>query len=221
MANSSSNPTNADDAARADSARQAAEQSKSHRKYFLFEPDLGRSGALRPRWINEKELKIGLRATVRKPFSNMQFSQAPKLTFDRKTSRGVMLDAYRTIDFWIVSERLKAVLEQIDPEAFAFVRAEVEYKNFDSPGPDYWFADIVRILDCVDEENSDIKYQAGASPKNYLRLINAVMKADVVGSAHFFRLEYSPHMEITDDVAVKTLRKEGVKGFSFRELHKR
>jgi hypothetical protein len=213
-----------DGAASADSARQAAEpasRSKSHRKYFLFEPDLGRSGALRPQWINEKELTTGLRATVRKPFFNMQFSEAPKLTFDRKVSRGVMLDAYREIGFWTVSERLKTLLEQIDPEAFAFVRAEVEYKNFDSPGPDYWFADIVRILDCVDEENSEIKYQAGAPQKNYLRLINATMKADAVGSAHFFRLEYSPLMEITDDVAVKTLRKEGIKGFSFRELQKR
>ena len=213
-----------DDAASADSARQAAEPASrptSHRKYFLFKPDLGRPGALRPQWINEKEQIIGLRAMERKPFLNMQFSQAPKLVFDRRASRGVMLDAYREIGFWTVSERLKTLLEKIDPEAFAFVRTEVEYKNFKSPGPDYWFADIVRILDCVDEENSDIKYQVGASQKNYLRLINAAMKLDVIGSARFFRLEYSPLMEITDDVAVNTLRKAGVKGFSFRDLHKR
>jgi hypothetical protein len=213
-----------DGASSADSAKQPAKpasRSNNDRKYFLFEPDLGTPGALRPQWTNEKKLKIGLRATARKPFFNMHFSEAPTLMFDRKTSRGVMLDAYREIGFWTVSERLKALLEQIDLGSFAFVRAEVEYKNFDRPGPDYWFADIVRILDCVDEENSEIKYQPGAPRKNYLRLINATMKADAVGSAHFFRLEYSPQMEIIDDVAVKALRKEGVKGFSFRELQKR
>jgi len=50
--------------------------------------------------------------------------------------------------YWVVSDRMKAVLEAVDHEAFAFVKCEVRLRNGE-PGPGYWLCDVMRIVDAV------------------------------------------------------------------------
>jgi len=119
---------------------------------------------------------------------------------------------------WMVSERLRALLESIDPEAFVFAPIDMDYSNFDEPGPQFWLCDLVRFLDCVDEERSTIKYQEGIPMKNYIRLIDVEMKPEIIGGAHAFRLTHSPLKQIVDDVLVDALKKEKIKGFSFKPI---
>lgn len=55
--------------------------------------------------------------------------------------------------YWLVSERLRQVMDEIDPDAFVF--ADTDYRFEDgSKGPTYFLCDVVRTLDALDEEAS-------------------------------------------------------------------
>ncbi len=80
--------------------------------------------------------------------------------------------------YWLISERLRQVMEEIDPDAFAF--ADTDYRLEDgSKGPTYFLCDVVRTLDALDEEASQLnivisdEYEAG----KYYRLTGEVRLA--------------------------------------------
>ena len=113
------------------------------------------------------------------------------------------------------------LLQRLDPEAFVFQKVEVDYGNFPQGGPDFWFFEIVRVLDCVDEEHSQIVYQDNLPGiKNYRALIDVRMRSEIVGSAHAFRLKYAIGKLIVDDVIVAALNAEKIRGFEFEPVQK-
>lgn len=96
--------------------------------------------------------------------------------------------------YWLVSERLFQVMEQIDPDAFQF--HAVDYRLADgSEGPAYRLCDVVRTLDALDEQSSKLKIIVSDEYENgkYYRLTGDVKLAfnrQVLGSAHVFRLPF-------------------------------
>lgn len=57
--------------------------------------------------------------------------------------------------YWLVSEHLRQVMEEIDPDAFVF--ADTDYRLEDgSKGLTYFLWDVVRTLDALDEEASQL-----------------------------------------------------------------
>lgn len=96
--------------------------------------------------------------------------------------------------YWLVSERLRGVMDAVDPEAFAF--AETDYRFSDgSQGASYYLCDVVRTLDALDEEASTLNivvsddYERG----KYYDLTGEVrmaFKPEALGSAHVFRLAF-------------------------------
>lgn len=96
--------------------------------------------------------------------------------------------------YWLVSERLRQVMEEIDPDAFVF--ADTVYRLEDgSKEPTYFRCDVVRTLDALDEEASQLdivisdEYTAG----KYYRLtgdVRLAFKREVLGPAHVFRLPF-------------------------------
>lgn len=96
--------------------------------------------------------------------------------------------------YWLVSEHLRQVMEEIDPVAFVF--ADTDYRLEDgSKGLTYFLWDVVRTLDALDEEASQLdivisdEYKAG----KYYRLtgdVRLAFKREVLGSAHVFRLPF-------------------------------
>lgn len=96
--------------------------------------------------------------------------------------------------YWLVSERLRRVMEAVDPEAFAFV--ETDYRLADgSKGPAVYLCDVVRTLDALDEGTSelDIKvsddYESGKR-YNLAGGSRLAFKSDVLAGAHVFRLAH-------------------------------
>lgn len=89
---------------------------------------------------------------------------------------------------WIVSDRLKVILEEFDQQGFEFVQAETFYGGGSREGPSYWFCDVVRVLDCLDEAASTVEYYPNT--RRYAFVVNAVMRPDAIGSAHVLRLRY-------------------------------
>ena len=96
--------------------------------------------------------------------------------------------------YWLVSARLRQVMEAIDPEAFIFTNAD--YRLADgSEGPTYFLCDVIRTVDALDEDTSQLNivisddYEEG----KYYRLtgdVRLAFKRDVLGSAHVFRLPF-------------------------------
>jgi hypothetical protein len=123
------------------------------RRYFELAPDMSLSMWPQLIWLNDEKLREGFHSDATKPFRNLQFAEPPRLAFNRRKGRGRLRDACAImLGIWLVSDRLKMLLERLDPEAVAFVQAEVDYSNFDEPGPAMWLCDIVRMLDCVDDD---------------------------------------------------------------------
>lgn len=96
--------------------------------------------------------------------------------------------------YWLVSARLRQVMEAIDPEAFIFTNAD--YRLADgSEGPTYCLCDVIRTVDALDEDASQLNivisddYEEG----KYYRLsgdVRLAFKRDVLGSTHVFSLPF-------------------------------
>lgn len=189
----------------------------------MLNTDFGLSSASNPVWLNEREQFKGVYPDRGMPLAVINHAESPRIKFDRRRLRGGLLDAYpMALGIWLLSGRLKALLEGLDPapDAFAFRRVKLDYTNFKGPGPDYWFGYFMRELDCVDEAQSIIGYQEGISWKNYLHLIDIRMRAEAVGAAHAFRLKYSTLTSIVDETIVDALKGDGIRGFEFRPIQK-
>lgn len=96
--------------------------------------------------------------------------------------------------YWLVSGRLRELMEVVDPDAFVF--AEADYRLADgSQGPPYFLCDVVRTVDALDEEVStlDLVISDDYEEGKYYGLTGEVrlaFKRDVLGSAHVFRLPF-------------------------------
>lgn len=202
--------------------QRASRAAADGRKYFQLDVDMELTSAPVRIWVNEKKLREGYPADSKLPFHGLQFCEPPKIAFDCKKRRGALLDAARITlgTIWLVSDRLKTLLEGLDPDAFAFMRTEVDYSNFDEPGPGFWFCDIVRMLDCVDDERSKVTYYEDAPFKAYRALIDIKMRPEVVGDAHAFRLTRATLKQIVDDAFVKAIKAQKIRGFRFIDLQK-
>jgi hypothetical protein len=141
----------------------------------------------------------------------------PRFRFDKAAMRGMHdLDQFR--GYWLISDRMKEVLEQIDPTACAFVRCNVV--QFDrSPGPARWLCDVVRTVDALDEAASAIEIARG-NPKVYHGALTSerlVFKGEIVGSAHIFRMDYADTHIICDDTLRRACKSAGLKGIKFKD----
>ncbi|WNH52744.1 DUF1629 domain-containing protein [Stenotrophomonas oahuensis] len=97
--------------------------------------------------------------------------------------------------YWLVSERLKHVMQSVDPDAFAFT--ETDYRLADgSIGPAMFLCDVVRTVDALDEMASEVlievsdDFEAG----KYYDLAGGAKLAfrkDALGSAHVFKLPFN------------------------------
>ncbi len=194
------------------------------RKYYTFATDFTLKDAPLRRWVNEEEQMRNFRAESGKPFRGIKFSEPPRISFDRKGRCGAVLDADPiTLGIWLVSDRLKALFERIDPdpEAFVFQRVDVDYSNFPEPGPGFSFCYFMRELDCIDEEKSTLRYYDNVpGVKGYRALLDVKMRRETVGSAHAFRLKYATLKLIVDDLIVDAVKAEGIRGFDFTPIQK-
>lgn len=193
---------------------QEAPTTTSERTYYELDVNFGLSDSPLCVWSNQEHLRKGFPADSDKIFYGLIFTEPPRIAFDREERPGPVLDAYSImLGIWLVSDRLKALFERLDPESFAFTQAEVDYSNFEEAGPGFWFCDIVRKLDCVDEKNSKIIYYENVPETSYRKLIDVKMLPDVVGAAHAFRLKKQRQTQIVDDLIADAIKYEDVKGF--------
>lgn len=192
------------------------------RKYYSLEIDFNVANKVQyPKWVNKTEQMKGFFARPDQAFRGLVFSEPPRFRFERKRANSRLLDAESiTLGIWLVSDRVRVVFEKLDPEAFVFQKVEIDCGESSWPGPDFWLVDILRTLDCIDEERSVIRYQDTPGIKAYAALIDVRMRPEVVGTAHAFRLAYATTKLIVDDVIVAALKAEKIRGFEFEPIQR-
>jgi hypothetical protein len=173
-------------------------------------------------WVNEKELKVpgylGLAPGPHEQGAGFSpFVAPPRIVFSKKGKRPP-LDFNLFGRIWLISDRFKGLLEAFDREAFEFVRTDTAYDGGTREGPPFWFCDVIRVLDCLDEDRSTIHYQENITWKVYAALAKIVMRPEVVATAHVFRLRYYSGRVLVDDVFRGIVHANKVTGFIFKTL---
>jgi hypothetical protein len=108
------------------------------RKFYRIDPDFRVGGAPGIQMDNKDALLQG-RRTLGPPTGQRGFPdypEAPHFLFDKKLGRPPRdLEEYHA--YRLISDRMKVVLEAIDPDGFAFVQCEVRLSD-GTAGPTYW-----------------------------------------------------------------------------------
>jgi hypothetical protein len=148
----------------------------------------------------------------------LPFSETPRLLIDKSLGRAPV-DWELFHDYWLVSDRMKRVLERLDETGVAFVKCETRCQDASAP-PVYWLCDIIRLLDAVDEEKSRLKIEYDSASRkcyNLMGFVSLSFREEVVGSAHIFRLLFLSPSIICDQTFKDACREAGLRGIGFSE----
>jgi hypothetical protein len=89
------------------------------------------------------------------------FPEAPVFLCDAKLGR-IHWDFELDAGYWFISDKMKSVRQAVDQEAFAFLQCHV--RSFDGQErPVRWLCNVVRILDALDEEKSEVRIGVSSS----------------------------------------------------------
>ena len=188
-------------------------------KWFLIDRDMNLR-SLQYKVVNESKLLFGRR--ILSPDIGSRgfppYPEKPRVQFDLRLSPKARdmewCDAY-----WLISDRLKNVFANLDSEAFVFMECETAYPGGDV-APKYWLCDVIRMLDAVDEERSNVDIRVQGETKVYQLYGHTrfVFKEDVVCGSHIFRLKYRPGSVCCDAALRSACIGAKILGVSFREI---
>lgn len=193
------------------------------RKFFKMARSVRGGGAVGLKLLNEDLLvRAGKRRTLGPDPGTRGFPiypEPPHFLLDRRLGRDVQdIETYTA--YWLISDRMKRVLESIDPAGFAFCKCKTELRNGEE-GPPYWLCDVLRVLDAIDEEKSRIfvKYES-TGKKIYLPSLgnDCVFKKKIVENIHIFRLTFLELRTICDEKLKLACKAQNLKGIEFSEV---
>lgn len=147
------------------------------------------------------------------------YPEIPVFLFYGKTSRDFELFSF----YWFISDRMKTVLERVDPEAFVFLKCKVQLKD-GADGPVRWLCDVVRVLDALDEGKSEVRINRSDDGTKYYQFGSGcvlIFKDDEVGSHHVFRMKFRESEVICGDDFKLACRESGLTGISFYRARSR
>jgi hypothetical protein len=175
--------------------------------------------------LNERRLFHGGPAIFVPPPGRRGFRDYPELPVflsDVRLGRNDR-DFEEDCEYWFISDRMKAVLESVDPEAFAFLKCKVQLPD-GTDGPLRWLCDVVRVLDALDEEKSTITKRAasdGGEVYSFFGEVKLIFKEEVVDSSHIFRMEYFDAKVICDEKMRLACKAADLTGLRFINAAKR
>jgi len=151
------------------------------------------------------------------------FPEAPIFLADAKLG-AIHLDFEVHAGYWFISDKMKSVLQEVDPEAFAFLQCHVRSPD-GQERPVRWLCDVVRVLDALDEEKSEASSRwygkqlvcvAKDGSKFYSAFHEALFfKESVVGNSHIFKMKYSPETVICNEEMRQACKLAQLSGISF------
>ena len=164
-------------------------------------------------FVNEERLRPAGQGLVRPDSGG--FPEFPEVPFFRATLESHKLrDFYSSFEgYWLVSEKLKRVMESVDAKGVQF--ASTKFIQVDgSEDAKFYLCDVTRALDAVDEEASDVRILTEGFPKGkFYRLAGGVrlaFKQDVVEGVHIFRSEFNDALIVCDRKMRDALVEQGL-----------
>ena len=122
--------------------------------------------------------------------------------------------------YWFISDRMKTVVERIDPNAFAFLKCRVQLRD-GTDGPLRWLCDVIRVLDALDEHNSKVTIGASdiGSKTYYIPMLgHAFFRAEEVGRNHIFRVMFTDSYIVCDEEMKLACKANDLTGIVFDDL---
>lgn len=199
------------------------------RKFYVLESDPRYSGPPEFEWINDSDCAPPLGRRVGKYTGKHEFGvgiasyeETPRLVFRKSIKK--LHDIEPMTDPMYFSDRMKNLLESMDPEAFEWLQVEAVQGRRIEKVPDlapFWFGDVIRILDCVDEVNSDIEHYKidwGENIRRYKRINRLKIRSDLPSNYRVFRLHNSFRTIIVDDSVKDAIEESKYFGSVFKEI---
>jgi hypothetical protein len=150
-----------------------------------------------------------------------QYPVRPKFLSDPKIGR-VHRDFEALHDYWLISDRMKDILERVDPNAFAFLQCDITTSNGGSAAA-RWLCDVVLVLDALVEGSSEVRIgTADNGSKIYLFTAGArlIFDESVVGQAHVFRMKFFEPAIFCDEKFALACKSAKLAGVSFMPVNK-
>jgi len=170
--------------------------------------------------LNGDNLFKGGPPTFLPPLGQRGFSDYPErpvFLSDAKLGR-LHWDIEEYSGYWLISDRMKSVLQGADPEAFAFLQCDVRTPD-GKDAPVRWFCDVIRVLDALDEGRSAVKIGTaddGSKVYNFGYGASLTFNESVVGNSYIFRMKYSASTIICDEAFKQACKSANVVGLSFQ-----
>jgi Protein of unknown function (DUF1629) len=145
-----------------------------------------------------------------------QYPERPAFLSDAKLGR-IHRDFEVYSGYWFISDRMKSVLQGVDPEAFAFLQCDVRTPG-GNDAPVRWLCDVIRILDALDEGRSTAEIGTAESGRKVYRFglgASLTFNESVVGTSHIFRMKYRESTIFCDDEIKQACKSTRVTGISF------
>jgi len=202
---------------------QATQGQTKKREFYAFGTDVTGGGLGHGLiFVNEEKLLTPPRRIVQPAEGGFPIlHEKPHIVYDPNHGNPPRDFEGKLSGYWFISERLKQIFETVDPEGFAF--AECDYTLADgSKGPPHYLCDVVRTLDALDENKSQMKpptiYPAGERVYDFTGKTSLIFREDIIGSAHIFRLFYFKTAVFCDSLIYDACKAiPDLKGLRFRE----
>ncbi|MDP9838927.1 hypothetical protein J2T09_003699 [Neorhizobium huautlense] len=117
------------------------------------------------------------------------FSEKPVLRPNKKSYKNPPKDFEQFHSYWLVSRRVKSVLEKFDPESVSFVECDVFHISGKPLDPEHYLCDVVRKVDALDEVNSKVVRVVDGDGDRYSLTGDQEVNFNIqkLGGAHIFR----------------------------------
>jgi hypothetical protein len=171
------------------------------------------------RLLNEERIFEGGPPTFVPPPARRGFREYPErpvFSCDAKLGH-IHWDFVGISGYWFISQKMKSVIEAIDPEAFAFLQCDV--RSLDGKDqPVRWLCDVIRVLDALNEDTSTIRIGTASNGSKVYRFVGdetLIFTESVVGESHIFRMKYFEPKVICDADFMRACKSASLKGVSF------
>ncbi|HEX3504923.1 MAG TPA: DUF1629 domain-containing protein [Xanthobacteraceae bacterium] len=188
------------------------------RKFYVMTQKYGTRGT-GYRLVNKDELLGNSRQILAPPIERRGFQDylATPIFLSNSKLGHTDRDFQIYSGYWFVSDRMRGVLETVDPQAFAFLACKVQMPD-GSGGPLYWLCDVVRVLDALDEEQSEIRIRTASDGSKVYDLLGnprLIFKESVLGQCHVFRMKFFDAKVICDNEMKLACKAAGLTGLAF------
>ncbi len=167
-------------------------------QFFMFGPESESSRRFRgANFENIQQLLTAPRLVLRPDEGGFPpLRETPRIVFDPSQGPEPRDLEGGFSGYWLISERLQQVMAAVDPGAFAFVECDVRLAD-GSKGPRRFLCDVVRELDALDEEASQLRIKVD---DDYVRGkfyslgggASLAFRQEVVADAHVFLTPFNP-----------------------------